>query len=188
MLINFKNPSGAEQQLFAFSDTHGNHRQVIVPDGVETILFAGDACEMGDLNQLEDFFAWFSALPVRNKLFVPGNHDLPFELVPDFARSILPENVIFLENQGVTLNGIRFYSLPVRPWMYAPLYLPSGIDVLVTHGAPLGIMDKNFGCSILRHLVDSAQPAIHIFGHLHFSGGKSMREGKTQYFNVAVES
>ncbi|MDR1895940.1 MAG: hypothetical protein LBR10_04030, partial [Prevotellaceae bacterium] len=139
----------------------------------------------GDQNQLEDFFAWFSALPVRNRLFVPGNHDLPFELSPDSAKSMIPENVIFLENDGVTLNGIRFYSLPARPWMYAPLYLPSGVDVLITHGAPLGIMDKGFGCRILRRLIDSAQPAVHIFGHAHFTGGQSAREGKTRFYNVA---
>jgi hypothetical protein len=39
MLIKFKSPSGTEQQLFAFADTHGNHRRVIVPDGVETVHF-----------------------------------------------------------------------------------------------------------------------------------------------------
>jgi predicted phosphodiesterase len=185
MLIKFKKPSGGEQQLFAFADTHGNHRRVIVPDGVETIIFAGDACEAGDQEQLEDFFAWFSALPARNRLFVPGNHDLPFEIDPDFAKSMVPENVIFLEDDGVTLNGIRYHSLPVRPWMHTPLYLPSGIDVLITHGAPQGILDKGFGCHILRNLIDSAQPQIHIFGHLHFTGGKSTREGKTWFYNVA---
>ncbi|MDR1895535.1 MAG: metallophosphoesterase [Prevotellaceae bacterium] len=186
MLIKFKNLSGEEHQLFAFADTHGNHRQIIVPDDVETVIFAGDACEAGDQNQLEDFFAWFSALPAKNKLFVPGNHDLPFEFAPDFAKSMVPENVIFLENESVTLNGIRFYSLPVRPWMHAPLYLPSGVDVLVTHGAPQGILDKGFGCTILRHLVDLAKPEIHLFGHLHFSGRQWMQEGETQFYNVAV--
>jgi predicted phosphohydrolase len=184
MLINFKKPSGEEQQLFAFADTHGNHRRVIVPDGVETVVFAGDACVGGDQEQLDDFFSWFSALPVRNKLFVSGNHDLPFELDPGSAQSMVPANVIFLEDNGVTLNGIRFYSLPARQWMHAPLYLPSGIDVLITHGAPQGILDNGSGCPILRNLIDLAQPQIHIFGHLHFSGGQSIQKGKTCFYNV----
>jgi predicted phosphohydrolase len=182
MPITFK-----RRQLFAFSDTHGNHRQVVIPAGAETVVFAGDACDAGDRKQLEDFFAWFSALPVQNKLFVSGNHDLPFEFAPDLAKSMVPKNVVYLENDGITLNGIRFYSLPVRPWMHSPLYLPSGVDVLVTHGAPQGILDEGCGCPILHHLVTLAKPEIHLFGHLHFSGGQSVREGQTQFYNVAVE-
>jgi predicted phosphohydrolase len=188
MLIT-PNTTGADncRQIFAFADTHGRHRQTVVPGGVETVVFAGDACEAGDMIQLNDFFDWFSALPVKNKLFVPGNHDMPFEFAPELAESMIPDNVIFLENSGVTLDGIHFYSLPARPWMYKPLYLPSDVDVLVTHGAPKGILDGGSGCLILRRLISTARPKLHIFGHAHRAGGQSLREGNTLFYNTAVK-
>ena len=171
MQIELNTHSGKKHVIFAFADTHGKHRQMSVPDDVETLSFAGDACEAGDQEQLEDFFAWFSALPAKNKLFVPGNHDLPFEFAPDLAKNMAPKNVTFLENEDVTTDGIRFYSLPARPWMYEALYLPSGVDVLVTHGAPKGILDAGQGCDILRKLIAMERPKNHIFGHVHQTGG-----------------
>jgi predicted phosphodiesterase len=182
MTIEFNN-----KKLFAFADTHGNHRKINVPDGADIVVFAGDACEAGDMEHLQDFFAWFSALPVRYKLFVPGNHDLPFEFAPELAKRMIPKNIIFKEEGKIVMGDICFYVLPARPWMHVDTDLPSDVDVLVTHGAPLGILDKNFGCSILRKLVDTAQPKIHFFGHAHVCGGQSIEENKTKFFNVAVK-
>ncbi|MDR2086493.1 MAG: metallophosphoesterase [Dysgonamonadaceae bacterium] len=187
MLIELHTPSGKKQKLFALADTHGRHRQITVPGDVDTVIFAGDACEAGDHLQLTDFFAWFAALPAGNKLFVPGNHDLPFEFAPDFAKSMVPQNVIFLEDDGVTLDGVRFYSLPVRPWMHNESYLPSGVDVLITHGAPAGLLDAHTGCPTLRKLVALARPKNHIFGHVHQTGGQSVQEDRTMFWNAAVK-
>jgi predicted phosphohydrolase len=182
MIIDFKN-----KKIFAFADTHGNHRKVSIPADTDIVVFAGDACEAGDMVQLQGFFAWFSALPVRHKLFVPGNHDLPFEFAPDLAKEMIPENIIFVDEGKIVMDDICFYVLTARPWMHLVTYLPSYVDILVTHGAPLGILDKNFGCPILRKLVDSAQPKIHIFGHVHFSGGQSVEENGTRFYNVAEQ-
>jgi predicted phosphohydrolase len=187
MRIELNTRSGEKRVVFAFADTHGKHRQMVIPNDVDAVVFAGDACEAGDQEQLEDFFAWFSALPAKNKLFVPGNHDLPFKFAPNVAASMMPKNVIFLEEDGITLDGVRFYALPVRPWMYKPLYLPSDVDVLVTHGAPQGILDAGMGCSILRRLVALARPKNHIFGHVHQTGGQSKHEDHTLFWNVAVK-
>jgi predicted phosphohydrolase len=186
MLIELNTRSGNRKTVFAFADTHGQHRRVAIPADVETAIFAGDACNAGNHAQLVDFFAWFSALPTKNKLFMPGNHELPFELAPKLAKDMVPSSVIFLENEGVIIDGVRFYSLPARPWMYKALYLPSDVDVLVTHGAPMGIMDGGLGCSTLRKLVALARPQNHIFGHVHQTGGQSLKEGCTMFWNVAV--
>jgi predicted phosphohydrolase len=183
MIIDFNN-----KKLFAFADTHGNHRKVSVPVGTDIVVFAGDACEAGDMVQLQDFFVWFSNLPVAHKLFVPGNHDLPFEFAPDLAKKMIPEDIIFVDEGKIVIDDICFYVLTVRPWMHFATYLPSYVDILVTHGTPLGILDQNFGCPILRKLVDSAQPKIHIFGHAHFSAGQSVEENGTKFYNVAVIS
>ncbi|MDR1631787.1 MAG: serine/threonine protein phosphatase, partial [Dysgonamonadaceae bacterium] len=59
----------------------------------------------------------------------------------------------------------------------------------VTHCPPKNILDENgrWGCPILRELIDGAAPQIHIFGHSHKTGGQSVQEGKTLFWNVAVK-
>jgi predicted phosphodiesterase len=174
-------------KLFAFSDTHGVHRRIAVPVYADIAVFAGDACNEGDREQFADFLEWFAALPAKHRLFVAGNHDLPFERDPETARTLVSGGITVLDCGGMTLEGIRFYALPARPWLHSPLYLPSTVDVLVTHGAPAGIMDdRGLGCPVLRRLVDLAAPAIHIFGHVHFCGGQTVRNEKTAFYNVAV--
>jgi Icc-related predicted phosphoesterase len=174
----------AQKPFFAFSDTHGRHRDVTMPNGVDTLVFAGDACELGDLRELWRFFEWFSDLPVPNKLFVPGNHD--FLHSTDMAKALIPDNVTYIEQGEVTLSGIRFYVLPARPYLATPVQLPLGIDVLVTHGPPEGILDDDRGgCPILRAAVNAAAPEVHIFGHVHATGLQSVTEGATTFYNVA---
>jgi predicted phosphodiesterase len=66
-------------KFFAISDTHGLHRQVIVPNRVDCILYAGDSTNSKYLNQnlqeFEDFFTWLEELPIKHKIIIAGNHD-----------------------------------------------------------------------------------------------------------------
>ena len=67
--------------IFAFSDTHGRHRELQVPENVDIVICAGDAVEdnlVGD--EYDDFIEWFASLSCKWKIFVPGNHELSFEL------------------------------------------------------------------------------------------------------------
>jgi Icc-related predicted phosphoesterase len=90
------------------------------------------------------------------------------------------------------LAALIFFVLPVRYLMHKSdrlfLLYPHQIDVLVTHGAPKGILDRNgqAGCPILREIVNAAQPKIHIFGHVHEDGGQEVNVGKTRFMNVAI--
>lgn len=95
----------------------------------------GDACKNGDLEELLDFFDWFSKTPATHRIFVAGNHDLSFVLSPDLALNLVPKNVVYLENRRETIEGIVFLSLPARPWLHAMPEKDFGeIDVLLTHG------------------------------------------------------
>ena len=49
--------------IFVFSDTHGSHRLLQVPENVDIIICAGDAVE-DDLEggEYDDFIEWFSSL------------------------------------------------------------------------------------------------------------------------------
>jgi len=179
------------KRIEAFADTHGWHREYHYDSAATDILVcAGDVCEWGDEKQLRDFFAWFAEQPTRFKLFVAGNHDLPFCFEPKYAeRFYIPEGVTYIENGGVTLDGIDFYVLPARWGLQEQLPLPKGVDVLVTHCAPLNILDDNgrWGCPILHDLVCKAEPKIHIFGHAHENGQQTTTFGETDFYNVAVD-
>jgi Icc-related predicted phosphoesterase len=46
----------------------------------------------------------------------------------------------------------------------------SDIEVLLSHGPPMGILDENTGCTILRKMVGILKPTVHLFGHIHSVG------------------
>ena len=88
------------RSVAAFSDTHGHHRDLKVPEGAEIIICAGDAVE-DDLKggEYDDFIEWFSSLPARWKLFVPGNHELSFERgrADDITRKMVACGITVLQ-------------------------------------------------------------------------------------------
>ena len=87
-----------EQSIFAFSDTHGNHRELKVPENVDIVICAGDAVEDNLAgNEYDDFIEWFASLPCKWKIFVPGNHELSFEL--DQADGIIQR----MTDKGITV-------------------------------------------------------------------------------------
>ena len=163
----------------AISDTHGSHRKLNVPQS-DVLIHAGDACIGGDEEQLNDFFKWFADLPARYKIFVAGNHDLPFELDPTEAIRLLPIGVVFLEDSAVSIEGVKFYGAVARPWMYSLSMPPADVDVLISHGPAMGttLVGKD-GCVLLKEIVELVKPKIHVFGHMHEYGGLVHTLGET---------
>lgn len=171
------------QSITAISDTHGAHRRLRLPE-TDILIHCGDACTDGDEAQLRDFFRWFAAQPARHRLFISGNHDLPFELEPEEARALVPPGVRYLENSRVVLAGIAFQSLPARPWLHETPTVTALVDFLLTHGPAHSILDIGLGCQQLRAYVNRLQPAFHLFGHIHETAGQSLQHGKTHFENV----
>jgi hypothetical protein len=106
-----------ESTVCAFSDTHGKHSRLSPPEQADILVFAGDACEVGNARELWDFFKWFEGQPARHKLFVPGNHDLLFDTHPDIIDALIPQGITYIEEGEITLDGVRFYVLPARPYL-----------------------------------------------------------------------
>jgi len=70
--------------------------------------------------------------------------------------------------------------------------IPSDVDILITHGPPLGIADLNkrgehCGCGDLLHeVVERVKPRVHVFGHIHECAGQIFRNESTVFVNAGV--
>ena len=181
MLIEYK-----ENKLFAFADTHGMYRRLFVPAETDILICAGDACEGFNPTDLKDFFSWYSSIHANLRIFVPGNHDRIFNTNPARARTLIPDGVIYLENDGLEFDGIKFYSVPARPYLKTPVTIPEDVDFLITHGPAYGYLDRGLGCKNLYLSIANSCPKYHIFGHIHEEGLKRKAMlGGTTYLNVS---
>jgi predicted phosphohydrolase len=132
-------------RIVAVADTHLFHRELEVPDG-DVFVHAGDLCRGGELDELREAAAWLADLPHRHKIVVAGNHDWAFASDPAAARAVMGGGVIYLEDEGATIEGVRFWGSPWQPafhdWAFnlprgAPLAaiwrrIPAELDVLIT--------------------------------------------------------
>ena len=164
------------QKIVLLSDTHGKHRLLEIPEDVDIIIHCGDACNDGDSAQLADFFDWFSNLQIPYRIFVNGNHDLPFELEPDLAVKLVPSNVIWLNDESKTINGIKIKA--VSPFFYfQELDLSEKVDILLSHAPPFGFLDNGIGSKELADYVLKTKPKYHVFGHNHDGSGRIEFQG-----------
>jgi len=186
-------------RLVAISDTHGSHEDVAVPDG-DVLVVAGDFCGHGRMTDVRYFGDWLRRLPHDLKLVIAGNHDRPFEVENVYARSILGDGVVYLQDEEYAFGGLRFYGSPWQPafndWYFnlprGPALaekwamIPEGIDVLVTHGPPFGTLDRGLGCEDLAVRVGVVQPRLHVFGHIHEGYGIKQHPNGRISANVAM--
>ncbi|WP_286592231.1 metallophosphoesterase [Sphingobacterium sp. N143] len=139
------------------------------------------------------------------KVFVAGNHDFYFEETDsNKIRRIIPKEIIYLNDSGIAINGIKFWGSPITPWFNNWAFnrnrgaeikkhwdlIPVDTDVLITHGPPFGILDetvygKRTGCEELLLRVYQVKPQYHIFGHIHEDYG-SFTKGETSFINASV--
>ncbi len=192
-------------RIVLISDTHLRH-DFDVPPG-DILIHAGDATPRGEIGEFGKFFAWFKRLPHAHKVFVAGNHDWLFERDQAFGRSMIPPGIVYLEDSMAVIEGLRIYGSPWTPrfldWAFNkdrghPLRriynrIPRGIDILVTHGPPLGILDQNYhgehvGSAELKDVVWRVKPKLHVFGHIHQSPGTKILGAtkKILFVNAAI--
>lgn len=188
-------------RLVLLSDTHGHHKDIEVPDG-DILVHAGDFCTSGKEWQVQAFARWLAKQPHEHKVVIAGNHDRCLELDPPLGARIF-ECATYLLDQAATVCGLRFYGSPWQPeflsWAFnlprgEPLRevwskIPGGIDVLVTHGPPFGVLDRTYdglyvGCEELRTAIDRVKPRLHVFGHIH-EGAGTHAEGGTLFVNAS---
>lgn len=182
-------------RVVCISDTHELHRELYVPGG-DLLIHAGDFTFFNHVSKIRDFNDWLGELPHRHKVVIPGNHDRVFHKDP-LARRLIT-NAELLINESVTLCGLRIWGSPVtcddaayghtKPEERASLYasIPPDTDILVTHGPPKGVLDRERGsdhrqgCPQLREAVLRLKPRLHVFGHVHV--GYGVTQNKTTLF------
>jgi len=188
--------------IVAISDTHGMHRDLEIPDG-DVLVHAGDLTSHGQLEQVAAFDDFLGALPHPHKVLIAGNHDFCFEREPEASRALIT-NATYLQDEEATVGSLRFYGSPWQPWFFDFAFnlqrgpelaakwdlIPQGIDVLITHGPPLGHGDrvasgKQEGCADLLQAVRRIRPGLHLFGHIHEAYGIS-GEGPTTFINAST--
>ena len=98
-------------RIIAISDTHGLHEDLILPEG-DLIIHGGDISDHGSKEEVVNFLNWFSNLNYSHKLFIGGNHDIFLDEYPVELLELLPENVIYLNNSGITIDNKIFWGSP----------------------------------------------------------------------------
>ena len=189
-------------RIVCISDTHNCNEQISVPDG-DWLIHAGDATIRGTIPEIAAFNEWVAALPHKIKIFVAGNHDWLFETNNSYARRMLDDSIIYLQDSATEIEGLKIYGSPWQPrffdWAFNLMrgaelaekwkLIPGDVDILVTHCPPNGILDEvprkywteNTGCEELRKRVEEiaarGKLKLHVFGHIHCGYGTSENFG-----------
>lgn len=170
------------------------------------------------ISEVGDFADWCAMLLkkgyVKHVVVVAGNHDQPLDLTcrwvqggrqeaPEMARDRLKRaGVVYLQEESALVGGLLFYGIPwvnrCGDWAFmiddavqdARIFnrVRDGIDVLVTHSPPFGILDETSwpGSKGLLRAIERAKPRVHVFGHNHPSYGMLMTSFGTLCINAST--
>lgn len=172
-------------KLCCIADIHGHHREIDLPDA-DVLVIAGDLTMNGEEEVYRDFLKWCKedCAQFKKILVIAGNHDFHNTILPELAEQ---HNVIYLENSGVEIDGIKFWGCPFTPnlpdWSYPEFpkcydSIPEDTRVLINHAPMKGVLDDmiwQYGSSLLRKKIFSLmeKKLTHlIHGHIHSDGGK----------------
>lgn len=188
------------------SDTHCRHDELDLPAG-DLLIHCGDMFEFMHMNsrQVAGMDEWFGRQPFERILCTGGNHDLDLEAaVRERARPF--RNAWFLNDAITEFRGLTIYGAPWvndlpgfafhkdhRELTEAWAKVPAGLDILITHTPPAGILDRSsrgrsYGCAALAEAMERIAPRVHCFGHVHASRGHRTL-GDTHFINASsIES
>lgn len=193
------------KKIVMISDTHGQHHDIVLSKG-DILIHAGDVSRSGKKTQIQDFLQWFAKQDFQYKIFIAGNHDFFFEQNrEEEIAQIIPENVIYLNDSGVEIEGINIWGSPIQPWFFDWAFnrqrggeikkywdlIPENTNILITHGPVYGILDKtttqlNVGCEdLLTKIKTLSELKLHVSGHIH-EGYGIVQESNITFINASV--
>lgn len=189
-------------RVAAVADLHGN-LPADLPAG-DVLVVAGDVCPLEDHSVhyqrewLEEcFYPWLESLLHPEIVWIAGNHDFACQ-----SEGWQPGGRgTYLLDAATTAAGLSFYGTPWVPklhrWAFyagdeersAKLEHIPAVDVLVSHGPPLGHGDRvidgrRAGCPFLAARIEATSPRLVVCGHIHEDNG-TWDLGATTIANVA---
>lgn len=209
---------GESLRVVCISDTHSQHRRLSSLPRGDVLVHAGDLTLRGDESELVDFAHWYAEIEgFERKICIAGNHDLGLDVercgalkLPSaksaFLEALQKDNrCVYLEDSGVDVRSISFWGSPWQPyycdWCFNVARgepcrakwraIPSNVDVLLTHGPPLGRADlcesgARAGClDLLEEIQTRIRPKVNIFGHIHEAYKDLSSDGHTDFVNAA---
>lgn len=186
------------------SDLHGDEPKL---GGGDILIVAGDCTGRDTLPDWHRFTSWLKKQDYEHKILVAGNHDGIFE--QGEVNSLNLSGITYLQDTACVACGLSIYGSPWTPQFFDWHFMlprgealkakwdmiPEGLDILVTHGPPYGILDRvvgkmhkpeKAGCEELLKAIVRTEPKHHVFGHVHEHGGKQFVGEHTIYHNVSI--
>ncbi|MCK5917667.1 MAG: metallophosphatase domain-containing protein [Cocleimonas sp.] len=181
------------------SDTHCQHYNLSLGSG-DMLIHCGDFSKKGALLDVASFSRYLAKQDFKYKIVIAGNHDFCFEdqRKEEAEKLLTDSDVIYLNDSGITIKGIKIWGSPVQPAFYDWAFnrkrgaeiqahwklIPNDTDILLTHGPAFGILDlcrsgERVGCDDLLATIQRIKPKIHAFGHIHESYGMIKKDGTT---------
>lgn len=196
-------------KIVAVSDTHHKHYYIKYPKG-DVLIHAGDFTYRGERIERMLIIDWLNHISKKyaQVVVIMGNHDI------NMSKSWYNEycmvnkripNLVWLQDDWAVIENLKIYGSPYTPrfgdWGFGEPeealakrfnHIPKNTDILITHGPPRGILDRNkhgqpCGSTALYDKIKRIPNLkIHLFGHIHEDGGKSVKEGNTTFYNLSV--
>lgn len=197
-------------KIDAIADLHGHQPEL---EGGDLLIVAGD-CTSG--NKCSDWFCfwyWLDRLKYKYKIVVAGNHD---EFL--ISGAVSAGGDYYLQDNGCDIDGLKIWGSPWTPRFPGQnpkamaftderenmakywAAIPEGLDILVTHGPPYGVLDAvvrppepfmdmlvfdHCGDESLQAAVRRAKSRCHVYGHIHSCGGRTETLDDTRCYNVS---
>lgn len=165
--------------ILALSDTHSKHLGLtdeinslieLYPDA--WLIHAGDATNVGRRTESIDFLEWFGSFKVKNKIFIPGNHDFSWDkysepdiyyfnhsgYLPELDQIAKDNGVTTLINNEIEIDGLKILGLSMIPnlesWAFhvqdqtirqyvEAIELGTRYDIVVSHSPPYKFLDAS---------------------------------------------
>lgn len=192
-------------RVCAVSDTHELEYQLDLPEA-DMLIHYGDWTYKGSFEAYMKCLNWMKDQEKKFKyrVAIMGNHDFNHK---EFASMLKDIGVIYLENSGTTIEGVKFWGCPnvcnLPKWNFNddkdPTCwdrIPDDVEVLVCHSPPLNILDEvwHYGSrKLLDRVNDLMEKKLKVMtmGHCHEDGGKQMilknKEGRdVKFVNAAI--
>lgn len=122
-------------RITCMSDTHGKHRNVLVPK-CDVLIHAGDFTKSGEGNIVSDIGDFFQEIlndgRAKKVVCIAGNHDITFQAETyrhnwklfhpqsgmadgTILKNELKDKCNYLEDQSLTENNVQYYGSPWTP-------------------------------------------------------------------------